>query len=66
MGEELYVQLVFCTVNFRRSIYAAYRVVSGIIRKPVKLKISNCFFNFVFFLRSYEGLKCAERQPNFC
>ena len=48
--EELYTQLVFfCSFNFGRSIYS-YRIVSGIIKKPVQRRIRNQkdFFDFCF------------------
>ena len=39
LGEELYAQLGFLPVNFDRSIYLSYRIVSGITGKPGKRRM---------------------------
>ena len=40
----------FCSDNFDRSIYSSYRVVNGIIKKPVgpKYGTKKMFLNFLF------------------
>ena len=51
-GGTIYSTGFFCSVNFDRSIYSSYRVVSGIIKSPSRLEYEmKKIFWLSFFLQ---------------
>ena len=57
----------FCSVNFDRSKYLSYRVVSGITKKPSSMKCKNQLYqNFVFLKKELMFKMFAKSLHWFC